>query len=107
MNSGELAAYITDQLSGLPEVRSIPMMGGFIFYDRKKIIGDIYEPGFLIKDVPAARAAMPDADLVATEEGGEPKMLACTILDDRAKLQQMVIAMWPELPERKARKKKG
>lgn len=107
MNTGELAAYITDQLSGLPGVRSLPMMGGYVFYYREKIIGGIYETGFLIKDVPAARAAMPDAELVPAEEGGRPKMLACTILDDREKLRSMVAAMWPELPERKPRKKKG
>ena len=107
MNSGELAAYVTDQLSGLPGVRSIPMMGGYVFYYREKIIGGIYEPGFLLKDVPAARAAMPGAELVPVEPGGKPKMLTCPILDDREKLQTMVTAMWPELPERKPRKKKG
>lgn len=101
MNTNELAAYVTDQLSGLEGVRSIPMMGGYIFYYREKIIGGIYEPGFLLKDVPAARAAMPDAELVPVEEGGRPKMLTCTILDNPEKLQAMVAAMWPELPERK------
>lgn len=107
MNSKELAAYVADQLSGLPGVRSIPMMGGYIFYYREKIIGGIYEPGFLIKDVPAARVAMPDAELVPTEAGGKPKMLACTILEDRDRLRAMVAAMEPELPESKPRKKKG
>ena len=64
MNSRELAAYVADQLAGLPEVRHIPMMGGYIFYYREKIIGGIYEPGFLLKDAPSARAAMPEAQLV-------------------------------------------
>ena len=105
MNSKELAAYVTDQLSGLDGVRNRPMMGGYIFYYREKIIGGIYEPGFLLKDVPAAREAMPDAELVPVEEGGRPKMLTCTILDDREKLQAMVTVMWPQLPERKPRKK--
>ena len=104
MNSKELAAYVTDQLSGLNGVRSIPMMGGYIFYYQERIIGGIYEPGFLVKDVPAARAAMPDAELVPVEEGGKPKMLTCTILDNPEKLRAMVAAMWPELP---MRKKKG
>ena len=104
MNSKELHTYVTDQLSGLTGVRSIPMMGGTIFYYREKIIGGIYEPGFLLKDVPAARAAMPGAELVPVEAGGKPKMLTCAILDNREALQAMVIAMWPELPERK---KKG
>ena len=104
VGASELAAHVADQLSGLQGVRRIPMMGGYIFYYRDKVIGGIYEPGFLVKDVPAARAAMPDAVLMATEKGGRPTMLSCTILEDREKLQAMVTAMWPELPERR---KKG
>ena len=104
MNAKELAAYVADQLSGLDGVRSRPMMGGYIFYYRERIIGGIYEPGFLLKDVPAARKAMPGVEPVPVEEGGKPKMLPCVLLDDREALQKTVAAMWPELPERK---KKG
>ena len=100
----ELAAYVTDQLSALPGVRSIPMMGGYIFYYNERIFGGIYEPGFMVRDTKASRAAMPDSEPVPPYEGARP-MLPVTILDDSRALFAMVEAMFPELPERKPRKK--
>ena len=41
-NNKELAAYVTEQLADLGEVRSIPMMGGYVFYYRERIFGGIY-----------------------------------------------------------------
>lgn len=35
----ELAAYVTEQLADLGEVRNIPMMGGYVFYYRERIFG--------------------------------------------------------------------
>ena len=100
----ELAAYVTDQLSALPGIRSIPMMGGYIFYYNERIFGGIYEPGFLVRDTKASRAAMPDSELALPYEGAK-LMRTVTILDDRDALCAMVEAMFAELPERKPRKK--
>lgn len=41
-----------------------------------------------------------------TPEGAKP-MLPVTILDDRVAVQAMVEEMYPELPERKPKKKKA
>ena len=99
----ELAAYVTDQLSALTGVRSIPMMGGYIFYYNERIFGGIYEPGFMVRDTKASRAAMPESEPMPPYEGAKP-MLPVTILDDRQALCAMVEAMFPELPEKKAGK---
>ena len=48
---------------------------------------------------------MPDSIAEPPYEGAKP-MLTVTILDDREKLQKMVCEMYPDLPERKPRKKK-
>ena len=106
-SSKELAAYVLDQLSGLPGVRAIPMMGGYIFYINERIFGGIYGAGFLVKDTSASRAAMPLSEPIPPYDGAKP-MLPVTILDDRQALCAMVEAMFPELPERKpkARKRK-
>ncbi len=96
----ELALYVAEQLSPLGEVRYIPMMGGWLFYYREKLIGGIYEEGFAVKNTESARRFMPDC----REEHWEsiPKsFLPCTILEDREKLCEMVLAMYPELPEPK------
>ena len=101
----ELAAYILEQLSELGEVRSIPMMGGYIFYYRERIFGGIYENGFLVKDTKASRKYMPDSLLEPPYEGAR-NMLPVTILDDKEKLMAMVAEMYSELPERKPKKSK-
>ncbi|MBE5800968.1 MAG: TfoX/Sxy family protein [Clostridiales bacterium] len=89
----------------MPGVRSRPMMGGYVFYCQERIFGGIYEAGMLIKNVPAARAAMPDAEELPPYPGGKP-MLECTLLDDREAFCLMVEAMLPQLPPPKPKKPK-
>lgn len=104
-SSKELAAYVMDQLDGLSDIRSLPMMGGYLFYHRERIFGGIYGEGFLVKDCAASRAAMPDSQPTAPYPGAKP-MLPVLILDDRKQLQAMVAAMYEELPEPKKKRKK-
>ena len=47
---------------------------------------------------------MPNSEPESPYEGAKP-MLSITILDDRTALQNMVEEMYPELPERKPKKK--
>ena len=105
MSAKELAAYVHDQLRGLPGVSSRAMMGGYVFYYRERIFGGIYEAGFLLKNTPAARAALQDAEETDPYPGGR-KMLSCTILDDSEALQALVEAMYDELPPPKPKKKR-
>lgn len=104
--SKELAEYIMDQLSDLRSIRNIPMMGGYIFYYKERIFGGIYGNGFLVKITEASKKYMPDSEPEPPYEGAKP-MLPVTILEDRAALQAMVEEMYPELPDRTPRKKKG
>lgn len=101
----ELAAYVMEQLSELGDIRNIPMMGGYIFYYRERIFGGIYEGGFMVKVTAASEKYMPDSVPEPPYEGAKP-MLPVTILEDRETLQTMVEEMYPELPERKPKKKK-
>lgn len=57
----------------------------------------------MVKNTPAARSAMPDSIPEPPYEGAKA-MLPVTILEDREKLQAMVAAMYPELPEPKPKK---
>ena len=86
MAQKELALYVAEQLAPLGEIRYIPMMGGWLFYYREKLIGGIYGDGFAVKDTSVSRR------------------LPCTILEDSGKLCQMVREMYSELPEPKAKK---
>ncbi len=102
MANRELAEYIMEQLADLGEVRNIPMMGGYVFYYRERIFGGIYGNGFLVKVTEASKRFMPDSVPEPPYDGAKP-MLPVTILEDRGKMQEMVKAMYPELPERKPR----
>lgn len=101
----ELAAYIMDQLTGLENVRNIPMMGGYIFYYNEKIFGGIYESGFMVKVTETSKKYMPDS-IPEPPYKGAKEMLPVTILEDREKLQQMIREMHPELPKKAVKKRK-
>lgn len=103
-NNKELAAYIMDQLSDLGDVRNIPMMGGYVFYYRERIFGGIYGSGFMVKITEASKKHMPDSEPEPPYEGAKP-MLPVTVLEDREALKAMVEEMYPELPEKKRKKK--
>ena len=101
----ELAEYITEQLAVLGDIRSIPMMGGYVFYYRERIFGGIYEPGFMVKITEASKKYMPDS-IACPPYDGAKDMLPVTIIDDRELLQKMVAEMFDELPERKPKAKR-
>lgn len=100
----KMMEYVMDQLSDLPGVRNIPMMGGYVFYYNERIFGGIYGSGeLLVKSTETSRKYMPDSEPDLPYEGAKA-MLPCTVLEDREKFQNMVREMWGELPARKVKK---
>lgn len=100
----ELVSYIMEQLSELDNVRNIPMMGGYIFYYNERIFGGIYGDGFMVKITSASKKYMPDSEPKPPYKGAKD-MLPVTILEDKETFGKMVREMYPELPERKTKKK--
>lgn len=100
----ELAAYVLEQLSGLEQIRSIPMMGGYIFYYKERIFGGIYGTGLMVKITEASRKYMPDSEPMPPYDGAKP-MLPVTILENREEFSRMVDEMYPELPERAVKRR--
>lgn len=95
--------YLTFILEQLPPVTYRGMMGEYVLYYQDKVIGGLYDDRFLVKDVPAARALLPDAPLELPYEGAKP-MLLVENLEDQAFLQRLLAEMWPQLPSTKKRK---
>lgn len=106
MTHKELHEYIMEQLAPLDEIRSIPMMGGYIYYYKERIFGGIYGSGFLVRITEASKRAMPDSLPVKKYDSAKELMLPVTILDDGEKFRKMVVDMYPDLPERKPKKPK-
>ena len=96
-SSKEYLDFILDQLSGLDDITYRAMMGEYILYYRGKIIGGIYDDRFLVKSVKAAATMMPDAELELPYEGAK-EMLLVDNVENREFLEELLNAMYPELP---------
>ena len=78
-------------------------MGEYIIYWRGKIVGGIYDDRFLIKPTKSAVAMMPDAERELPYEGAKEMLLAD--VDNREFLEELLEAMYDELPAPKQKKK--
>ena len=96
--------YVLEQLSELDDIATRAMMGEFIIYYKKKVIGGIYDNRFLVKPVKAAKELMPDALMELPYEGAKP-MILVENMEDRAFLAELFRAMEPELPAPKKKKR--
>ena len=103
-SSKEYLDFILDQLSGLDEISCRTMMGEYIVYYRGRIVGGIYDDRFLVKPTKSAVAMMPDADKELPYEGAK-EMLLVDNVENREFLQELLNAMYDELPAPKKKKK--
>ena len=78
------------------------MMGEYIIYYRGKIVGGIYDDRFLVKPTKSAMALMPDAEKELPYEGAK-EMLLVDDVENWAFLRDLLVAMYPELPDPKKR----
>ena len=99
----EYLDFILEQLSGLENVTWKAMMGEYILYWRGKIVGGIYDDRFLVKPTKSALTMMPDADRELPYEGAK-EMLLVDNVDNRAFLEELLTAMYDELPAPKKKK---
>jgi len=105
MASGrEYLDFILEQLSGLEGITYKQMMGEYILYMNGRIFGGIYDDRFLVKPTPSAVRMMPEADRELPYEGAK-EMLLVDHVDNREFLQELVSAMYDELPAPKPKKK--
>jgi len=100
----EYLEFILEQLSGLEGITFKPMMGEYILYMRGKIIGGIYDDRFLVKLTESAINMMPDAVRELPYEGAK-EMLLVDNVDSREFLEELLTAMYDELPAPKQKKK--
>ena len=95
--------FILEQLSGLDEISYRAMMGEYILYYRGKVFGGIYDNRFLVKQIESSVRMMPDACMELPYEGAK-EMILVDEVDNKDFLQELVEAMYEELPSPKAKK---
>lgn len=104
-SSKEYVNFVLEQLSGLERVSSRAMMGEYIIYYKEKIVGGIYDNRFLVKPVESAVSLMPDAVWQVPYKGAK-EMLLVENIDDRLFLENLLNAMYDELPMPKKKSKR-
>ena len=97
--------FVLDQLGGLEDISFRAMMGEYVLYYKGRAFGGIYDNRFLVKPVNAARSLMPDAPAELPYSGAK-EMLLVERVDDRLFLEQLLNAMFDELPVPKTRRRK-
>ena len=102
-SSNSYLEFIMDQLSGLDGISWHAMMGEYILYYKGKIIGGIYDDRFLVKLTKSAVSMMPKATKELPYEGAK-EMLLVDDVENRAFLEELLTAMYEELPAPKSRK---
>lgn len=99
----EYLNFILEQLSELNEITYRAMMGEYIIYYRKKIIGGIYDNRLLVKPVQTAKELMPEASYELPYEGAK-EMLRVQNVNDKCFLRNLFESMYEELPENSKKK---
>lgn len=94
-SSREYLQFVLDQCPG--EVTYRAMMGEYLLYYRGKLFGGIYDDRMLVKMVSSALELLPDAARELPYEGAKP-MLLVDRLEDRVFLEQLLNAMYEQLP---------
>lgn len=85
-------------LRDVPCVSHRKMMGEYVLYADGIVFGGVYDDRFLLKDVPAARAAFPQEEI--PYEGAKPMLLVDC--ERPARVAEVVASMLPQLPKRHA-----
>ena len=102
-SSKEYLDFILEQLSELDDVSYRAMMGEYIIYYRGKVVGGIYDDRFLVKPTKSAAAMMPNADMELPYDGAK-EMLLVDDVDNKEFLNELLEAMYAELPVSKKKK---
>lgn len=93
--SKDFCNYVVDQLSDLPNITTRPMMGEYLIYCDGVLIGGIYDERLLLKEVPSlAKFDLPQVTPYST---AKRTMFYLEDLDDRAKLQEIILAAYQDL----------
>ena len=101
-SSKEYLEFVLEQLSQLDDITYRAMMGEYIIYYRGKVVGGIYDDRFLVKNIKAASALMPWAELELPYEGAK-EMLMVDDIENKEFLKELLEAMYNELPAQKKR----
>lgn len=97
--SKEYCDYILECLDQPVALTVRPMMGEYLLYYRGTLIGGIYDEQLLLKEVPGT--AKYHLEQVIPYASAKRTMYLVENLDDKAKLQEIILATYNELSKEK------
>ena len=104
-SSAATIAHIIDTLSDLP-LTSRKMFGEYALYLDGRVVALICDDTLFLKDLPEARALLPDAETGAPYPGAKPHLIADRWLDEPdvlAAARALAAVLPPPKPKRKPR----
>lgn len=104
--SKEYLAFILDQLSPVDGITYRAMMGEYIIYHHGKVAAYLCDDRLLVKILPSTTAMLPDARREPPYDGAKDMLLVENV-DDRAFLKALFEAMYAQLPEPRASRRRG
>ncbi len=102
----EYLDFVLEQLSELTELSVRPMMGEYVVYYQKKVVGGVYDDRFLLKPTPGALRLMGESAFGVQKElpyEGAKEMLLADI-DDPALCCRVIRAIAEDLPAAKRKR---
>lgn len=105
MTTKEQFAFLWAQLGTVEGACCRAMMGEYILYYEGRVIGGIYDGRVLVKDLPAARRLLPQAEYRLPYPGAK-LMLRLPLPAEPAWLAALFAALAAEVPSPRKNKKK-
>ena len=99
--SKEFHDYVVDSLQRIGEISTKRMVGEYCIYYKGKLIGDLCDNCFLLKPTESVLRLMPDAERAYPYEGSKTLMVVVDDLEDMELMEEVLNAMYEELPESK------
>lgn len=102
--SKEFHDYIVENLQKAGDISTRKMMGEYLVYFRKKLVGDICDNCLFLKPTESVRRLLPDAERAYPYEGSKTLMVVAEDVENTELMTEILNEMYRELPEPKKRK---
>ncbi len=103
--SKEFHDYVVENLQKAGEISTRKMMGEYLVYYQKKLVGDICDNCLFLKPTEAVLRLLPDADRGYPYEGSKTLMVVVDDVENTKLLAEVLSEMYKELPEPKKKVK--
>lgn len=102
----EFNEYVRECFSAVGDVVIKSMMGGYLVYFNGKLIGDICGNELFLKRTTTSDRLLADSERRYPYEGSKTLMHVFDRFEDTDMIEELLVGMYAELPEKKAKKSK-